>query len=374
MPFEMDNGIEDIVRIKVIGVGGGGGNAINRMVRSGIKGVEFVSVNTDRQALNNSQATHKIQIGEKVTGGQGAGANPTVGQHAAEESRDAIADGIGKSGMVFITAGMGGGTGTGAAPIVAQIAKDEGILTVGIVTTPFAFEGKHRMEQAQAGIAELSQHVDSLIVIPNERLKLISKEKITLANAFEVADSVLNQGVRNIAELIKCPGLVNVDFADIKSVMTNAGRAHMGVGIATGKNKAEEAARLAVSSPLLETTIEGAKGVVISMRACSDIELDEVENAAKIISDAADANANIIWGVQLDSALEDQIEITVIATGFGSPIAQQESRDISSGAKKEPERKAYSPFDLRADMSDNGKGYGDDDDDDFSSISKLFGR
>ena len=373
MPFEMDNGIEDVVRIKVIGVGGGGGNAINRMVRSGIKGVEFVSVNTDRQALNNSQATHKIQIGEKLTGGQGAGANPTVGQHAAEESRDAIADGIGKSGMVFITAGMGGGTGTGAAPVVAQIAKDEGILTVGIVTTPFAFEGKHRMEQAQAGIAELSQHVDSLIVIPNERLKLISKEKITLANAFEVADSVLNQGVRNIAELIKCPGLVNVDFADIKSVMTNAGRAHMGVGIATGKNKAEDAARLAVSSPLLETTIEGAKGVVISMRACSDIELDEVENAAKIISDAADTNANIIWGVQLDSSLEDQIEITVIATGFGGPVSPAAMQDISSGAKKEPERKAHSPFGARIDTADDGKGYGEDDDD-FGDITKLFGR
>ena len=318
MPFDIIQETEDIVQIKVIGVGGGGGNAINRMVSSGVQGVEFIAVNTDKQVLTFSKATHKIQIGEKVTGGRGAGARPEMGLKAAEESRDAIVDALSGSNMVFITAGMGGGTGTGAAPAIAEIAKSNGILTVGIVTKPFAFEGKRRMQQAEAGIAELAQHVDSLIVIPNERLKLVSDQKITFANAFDVADDVLRQGVKSISELIKVPGLINLDFADVTAVMKDAGHAHMGVGRATGKEKAEAAANAAVSSPLLETTIQGAKGVIISITSSPDITLDDVDVAASIIAEAADADANIIFGVAFDEKLEDEMVVTVIATGFGT--------------------------------------------------------
>ena len=318
MNFEISNDFEDVTQIKVIDVGGGGGNAINRMVSSGVQGVEFIAVNTDKQVLTFSKATHKIQIGEKVTGGRGAGARPEMGLKAAEESRDAIVDALSGANMVFITAGMGGGTGTGAAPAIAEIAKSNGILTVGIVTKPFAFEGKRRMQQAEAGIAELAQHVDSLIVIPNERLKLVSDQKITFANAFDVADDVLRQGVKSISELIKVPGLINLDFADVTAVMKDAGHAHMGVGRATGKEKAEAAANAAVSSPLLETTIQGAKGVIISITSSPDITLDDVDVAASIIAEAADVDANIIFGVAFDEKLEDEMVVTVIATGFGT--------------------------------------------------------
>ncbi len=318
MNFEIANDFEDVTQIKVIGVGGGGGNAINRMVSSGVQGVEFIAINTDKQVLTFSKATHKIQIGEKVTGGRGAGARPEMGLKAAEESRDAIVDALNGANMVFITAGMGGGTGTGAAPAIAEIAKSNGILTVGIVTKPFAFEGKRRMQQAEAGIAELAQHVDSLIVIPNERLKLVSDQKITFANAFDVADDVLRQGVKSISELIKVPGLINLDFADVTAVMKDAGHAHMGVGRATGKEKAEIAANAAVSSPLLETTIQGAKGVIISITSSADITLDDVDVAASIIADAADSDANIIFGVAFDEKLDDEMIVTVIATGFGT--------------------------------------------------------
>ena len=318
MNFEIANDFEDVTQIKVIGVGGGGGNAINRMVSSGVLGVEFIAINTDKQVLTFSKATHKIQIGEKVTGGRGAGARPEMGLKAAEESRDAIVDALNGANMVFITAGMGGGTGTGAAPAIAEIAKSNGILTVGIVTKPFAFEGKRRMQQAEAGIAELAQHVDSLIVIPNERLKLVSDQKITFANAFDVADDVLRQGVKSISELIKVPGLINLDFADVTAVMKDAGHAHMGVGRATGKEKAEIAANAAVSSPLLETTIQGAKGVIISITSSADITLDDVDVAASIIADAADSDANIIFGVAFDEKLDDEMIVTVIATGFGT--------------------------------------------------------
>ncbi len=320
MNFEIANDFEDVTQIKVIGVGGGGGNAINRMVSSGVQGVEFIAINTDKQVLTFSKATHKIQIGEKVTGGRGAGARPEMGLKAAEESRDAIVDALNGANMVFITAGMGGGTGTGAAPAIAEIAKSNGILTVGIVTKPFAFEGKRRMQQAEAGIAELAQHVDSLIVIPNERLKLVSDQKITFANAFDVADDVLRQGVKSISELIKVPGLINLDFADVTAVMKDAGHAHMGVGRATGKEKAEIAANAAVSSPLLETTIQGAKGVIISITSSADITLDDVDVAASIIADAADADANIIFGVAFDEKLDDEMIVTVIATGFGTDM------------------------------------------------------
>ena len=354
MNFEISNDFEDVTQIKVIGVGGGGGNAINRMVSSGVQGVEFIAVNTDKQVLTFSKATHKIQIGEKVTGGRGAGARPEMGLKAAEESRDAIVDALSGSNMVFITAGMGGGTGTGAAPAIAEIAKSNGILTVGIVTKPFAFEGKRRMQQAEAGIAELAQHVDSLIVIPNERLKLVSDQKITFANAFDVADDVLRQGVKSISELIKVPGLINLDFADVTAVMKDAGHAHMGVGRASGKEKAEAAANAAVSSPLLETTIQGAKGVIISITSSPDITLDDVDVAASIIAEAADADANIIFGVAFDEKLEDEMVVTVIATGFGT-----DSNGIANKSGAAVVTDSYATTDS-------------DDDDDIVDILGLF--
>lgn len=318
MGFEITNEYDLVTQIKVVGVGGGGGNAVNRMVESNVQGVEFIAVNTDKQVLLGSKATTKIQIGEKATCGQGAGSKPEVGRKAAEENMEALNEALAGTDMVFITAGMGGGTGTGAAPVIAQLAKDKGILTVGIVTKPFDFEGRRRMQQAESGIAELAQHVDSLIVIPNERLKLVSDQKITLLNAFSVADDVLRQGVKSIAELIKIPGIINLDFADVTSVMKDAGHAHMGVGRAQGKDKAEKAANAAISSPLLETTIQGAKGVIILISASADITLDDVDIAANIVKDAADIDANIIFGVSADSALDDEMIVTVIATGFGT--------------------------------------------------------
>lgn len=316
MELEYNNNEEEIVQIKVIGVGGGGGNAVNRMIDSGVKCVEFICINTDRQALIRSKATHKIQIGEKITKGKGAGSKPEIGQRAAEESRDEIVAAIKGADMVFITAGMGGGTGTGAAPIVAQIAREMGILTIGIVTKPFAFEGQKRMAQAENGISALREQVDSLVVIPNERLKLASQQRITLMNAFIVADDVLRQGVQSISDLILLPGLVNLDFADVTATMKDAGYAHMGVGRASGKDKAEVAANMAISSPLLETAINGAKGVIINVTASPDIGLDEIETASSLIASQADENANIIWGAAFDEDMDDEISVTVIATGF----------------------------------------------------------
>ena len=317
MAFEINNEYQDIANIKVIGVGGGGGNAVDRMAKAGISGVELIAVNTDKQALARSLADAKIQIGEKVTAGRGAGAKPEVGQKSAEESRDSIVEALDDAQMVFITAGMGGGTGTGAAPIIAEIAKGKGILTVGIVTKPFAFEGSHRMRQAEAGIAELAQHVDSLIVIPNERLKYVSDQKITFANAFGIADDVLRQGVNSVTDLITMPAFINLDFADVTAVMKDAGHAHMGIGHASGKDKAEQAANSAISSPLLETTISGAKGVIISITASPDITLEDVDTAAGIVRAQADDDANIIFGVAFDEKLDDEMYVTVIATGFG---------------------------------------------------------
>ena len=328
MPFEYDNTGEDFVQIKVIGVGGGGGNAINRMVNAGVKGVEFMALNTDHPALVRSQADHKIQIGEKLTHGMGAGANPEKGQRAAEESSEEITESLRGTDMVFVTAGMGGGTGTGAAPVVASIAREMGILTVGVVTKPFAFEGKKRMAQAEAGIAALREHVDSLIVIPNERLKLVSEQRITLANAFEVADDVLRQGVQSISELIQMPAYINLDFADVTSIMKDAGYAHMGVGRGSGKDKAQDAARAAITSPLLETSIDGAKGLIISITASPDIDLEDVEVASGIISAAAHPDANVIWGVAFDDTLDDEMIITMISTGVmskGDPASQMSS-------------------------------------------------
>ena len=316
MAIGIDNEYESEVQIKVIGVGGGGGNAVNTMIAAGMQGAEFIVVNTDKQVLVNSQATHKIQIGEKSTKGQGAGGRPEVGEKAAEESREDLTQILKGTDMVFITAGMGGGTGTGAAPVIANIAKDMGILTVGVVTKPFNFEGKKRSILAEQGIAKLAENVDSLIVIPNDRLKLLSDRCKTLTEAFIVADEVLSQGVKSISDLIKIPGFVNLDFADVCSVMRDAGYAHMGVGTAKGKDKSLQAADLATSSPLLETSISGAKGVIISITSSPDIGLEEVENAAESITEKAHPDANITWGVSFDPDMEDEITIVVVATGF----------------------------------------------------------
>ncbi len=319
MAFELEKEYSDnIPVIKVIGVGGGGGNAVNRMVKMGVRSVEFIAVNTDDHVLQFSSANQKIQIGEKITHGKGAGSKPDVGREAAEENREEIQAVLKDTDMVFITAGMGGGTGTGAAPVVAEIAQEMGILTVAIVTKPFAFEGRKRMEQAEQGIARLREHVDSLIVVPNERLKFASEQRITLKNAFDIADDVLRQGVQSISDLILIPGLVNLDFADVTSIMKDAGYAHMGIGFATGKEKAEEAARMAITSPLLETSIDGAKGVIVNITASADIGLDEISLASSMITDQADADANIIWGAVLDENMEDEMSVTVIATGFAS--------------------------------------------------------
>ena len=327
---------ERVVKIKVIGIGGAGNNVVNRMIDAGVEGVDFVVVNTDKQDLNKSNCPTKIQIGEKLTGGMGAGSKPEIGQQAAEESRAAIAKIMEGVDMVFITAGMGGGTGTGAAPIVADLAHEAGILTVGVVTKPFRFEGANRMRQAEGGIAALTGKVDSLIVIPNDRLKYVTDQKITFANAFGIADDVLKMAVSSIAELVGYSDrvIINLDFADVSSVMKDAGRAHMGVGIATGREKAEQAAMAAISSPLLETAINGATGVLVNVTGSSELTLDDVETAAGIVQENANPDANIIFGATSSDEFEDEMRVTVIATGFeqkaeaveADPAAEKASR------------------------------------------------
>ena len=302
--------------IKVIGVGGAGTNAVNRMVDSGIRGVEFIAVNTDRQALLLSKAGSKIQIGEKITRGLGAGANPDIGAQAAEESKAEIAEALRGADMVFVTAGMGGGTGTGAAPIVAAAAKEMGILTIGVVTKPFTFEGKKRLTQADRGIESLKGKVDTLVVIPNDKLLQIIDRKTSIVEAFKMADDVLRQGVQGISDLIAIPGLVNLDFADVKTIMLNTGMAHMGIGRASGENRAEDAAKQAIQSPLLETSIEGARGVIINITGGANLGLHEVNTAAELVQRSVDPEANIIFGAVIDESLDEDITITVIATGF----------------------------------------------------------
>jgi cell division protein FtsZ len=316
MAFELDRGTESVVNIKVIGIGGGGNNVVNRMSEAGVTSAELVAVNTDKQALINTLATHKIQIGEKLTGGKGAGSDPEVGRRSMEESRSEVAKMLEGTDMVFISAGMGGGTGTGAAPIVADLAREAGVLTVGIVTKPFHFEGTRRMKQAEAGIEELRSRVDSLIIIPNERLKLISTEKISFATGFKIADEVLKQSVQSISDLINTAQIINLDFADICSVMRDAGYAHIGVGRASGKNKAEEAAKAAIHSPLLETTINGAKGVIINVTGDADLGMEDVDIAAEMVRNAVHHDANIIFGAALDDSMNDEIRVIIIATGF----------------------------------------------------------
>ena len=370
MAFGLDTGPDNVVNIKVIGVGGAGNNVVNRMVRAGMQGVEFVGVNTDKQALAVSSATKKIQIGEKLTCGQGAGSDPEVGRKSAEESRSAIASTLDDTDMVFITAGMGGGTGTGAAPIVADIAKERDILTVGVVTRPFNFEGRRRQLQAEAGIAELRTKVDSLVIIPTERLKYATDQKITFANAFEIADDVLRQAVQSISDLIKNTGFINLDFADVSAVMKNAGMAHMGVGRAAGKHKAEEAAKMAISSPLLETSINGARGVLVNVTGSMDIGLEEVETAANLVQQAAHPDALIIFGAAFDQELDDEIRVTVIATGFEEGNGKLPEQPGSAAA---PKREEAAPAGEPAPAPEEKKEEAEEDDP-FRDILKIFSR
>ena len=326
-----------VVKIKVIGVGGAGNNVINRMIEAGVDGVEFVVLNTDKQDLNKSICPTKVQIGEKLTGGMGAGSKPEIGQKSAEESRAQIAKILEGIDMVFITAGMGGGTGTGAAPIVADLAHEAGILTVGVVTKPFKFEGANRMRQAEAGIAELAGKVDSLIIIPNDRLKYVTDQKITFANAFGIADDVLKQAVLSISELVGEAGnvVINLDFADVSAVMKDAGRAHMGVGRASGREKAEQAALAAINSPLLETSINGATGVLVNVTGSAEMTLDDVETAAGIVEQAANPDANIIFGATWDDNFQDELRVTVIATGFDQAPAAEAPKAAAAAATTE---------------------------------------
>ena len=376
MAFGLETGPDTVVNIKVIGVGGGGNNVVNRMVKSGAKGVDFVAINTDKQALNVSSANYKIQIGEKLTHGQGAGSDPEVGRKSAEESRNQIAKALENTDMVFITAGMGGGTGTGGAPIVAEIAKELDILTVAVVTKPFGFEGARRMRAAEAGIAELKDRVDSLVIIPNDRLKHATDQKITFANAFEIADDVLRQAVQSISDLIRDTGFINLDFADVTAVMKNAGMAHMGVGRAAGKGKAEEAAKMAISSPLLETSIAGARGVLINITGSMDIGLEEVEQAASLVQQAVHPDALTIFGATFDETLDDEIRVTVIATGFedekDEKVKVQESgkeKEKSGNDAASNSPAAPKPLDL-----DEEKIEEPEDDDPFADIFKIFNR
>ncbi len=384
MDFKAEAGPENVVTIKVVGVGGAGNNVVNRMVKAGTQGVEFVAINTDRQALAVSNADQKLQIGEKMTRGQGAGSDPEIGKRSAEESRNNIAKAVEDADMVFITAGMGGGTGTGAAPVVAEIAKDAGLLTVGVVTKPFKFEGKRRMDQANAGIKELLGRVDSLLIIPNDRLKFATDQKVTLANAFEIADDVLLQAVTSISNLIKNTGFINLDFADVNCIMRSAGFAHMGVGHAAGKGKAEEAARMAVASPLMETSINGAHGVLINITGSEDMDLEDVETAASLVQEAAHPDANIIFGASFDDSLEDEIRVTVIATGFedgsvnssstqsaaaAQPVTPQRSQGLFTGAA---EKAAASQPVAQPTAQSTAAQPAASEEDPFDSIFKIF--
>ena len=339
--FDFDIDVEQFARIKVFGVGGGGNNAVNRMIDSGVRGIEFIALNTDKQALFSSRAEQKLQIGEKITKGLGAGANPEIGTRAAEENRAEILEALKGADMVFITAGMGGGTGTGAAPIVAEIARELGILTVGVVTKPFTFEGKQRLTVAEKGIEELKLQVDTLVTIPNDRLLQIADKKTTMGDAFLMADEVLKQGIQGISDLISVPNLINLDFADVQTIMFDKGIAHMGIGRASGDNRAAEAAKQAITSPLLETSIEGAKSVLLNITGGSDLGIFEVNEAADIIRQSVDPDANIIFGAGIDDSMSDEIKITVIATGFEDILLENKSTMVHKpgffGIKKDSE-------------------------------------
>lgn len=342
--FDFDVDVEEFAMIKVIGVGGGGNNAVNRMIDCGVKGIEFIALNTDRQALNSSRAEVKLQVGEKLTRGLGAGANPEIGMKAAEENRNEITESLKGADMVFITAGMGGGTGTGAAPIVAEVAKELGILTVGVVTKPFTFEGRRRSIHAEKGIEELKTKVDTLVTIPNDRLLQVAEKKTTMVEAFAMADEVLKQGIQGISDLIAVPNLINLDFADVKTIMHDQGIAHMGIGKASGENRAVEAAKQAIKSPLLETSIDGAKAVLLNITGGEDLGLFEVNEAADLIRQSVDKDANIIFGAGIDESLKEEIKITVIATGFDMGRGKRIARPLETTIDEESA--ATSEFDL----------------------------
>ncbi|NLW22088.1 MAG: cell division protein FtsZ [Tissierellia bacterium] len=341
--FDFDIDVESFAKIKVVGVGGGGNNAINRMIECGVRGIDFIALNTDRQALYSSRAEHKLQIGEKLTKGLGAGSNPEIGMKAAEESRNEISEALKGADMVFITAGMGGGTGTGAAPVIAEVAKELGILTVGVVTKPFTFEGRKRMLHAERGIEELKTKVDTLVTIPNDRLLQVAEKKTTIVQAFLMADDVLKQGVQGISDLIAVPNLINLDFADVKTIMYNRGIAHMGIGSASGENRAVEAAKQAIKSPLLETSVDGAKAVLLNITGGEDLGLFEVNEAADLIRQAVDEDAHIIFGAGIDESLKDEVKITVIATGFD---ADRREKDRKIDFEFEKEIAATNQFNL----------------------------
>ena len=372
MPFEILQELDPLnTVIKVIGVGGGGGNAVEHMITHGAKGIEFIAANTDHQALSRSRAHVNIQLGST---GLGAGARPEVGAAAAQEKREQVAEAIRGAHLLFITAGMGGGTGTGGAPIVAEIAREQGILTVGVVTKPFGFEGRRRMQQAEKGIEELQGKVDSLVIIPNERLKHATDQKITFANAFEIADDVLRQAVQSISDLIRDTGFINLDFADVTAIMKNAGMAHMGVGRAAGKGKAEEAARMAISSPLLETSIHGARGVLINVTGSMDIGLEEVEQAASLVQDAVHPDALTIFGATFDESMDDEIRVTVIATGFadGKSAAAAAPAEEKKAAEAKP---GIEPINYEEDKAAaEAEKKAEEEDDPFADIFKIFNR
>jgi len=387
--LQFDVELEQFAQIKVVGVGGGGNNAVNRMITSGLRGVEFIAINTDKQALLTSKATTKIQIGEKLTKGLGAGSMPEIGERSAEESKDEIAANLKGADMVFVTAGMGGGTGTGAVPIITKVAREMGILTVCVVTKPFTFEGKKRSDNAKKGIENLQDTVDTLIIIPNDRLLQIADKKATMVDAFNIADDVLRLGVQSISDLIAMPGLINLDFADVKTVMIGAGLAHMGIGRASGEDRCEKAAMQAIQSPLLETSIDGAKKVLINITGGSDLGMMEVEQAANMIYKAADANSNIIWGTAIDENMGDEVMVTVIATGFDGirpPKTSKvfETNQATKESTTEEEEKDQVKFDEiinekqdeneTKDVNiDKQKDNKDDDDDDFSiNIPKFL--
>ncbi|WP_318504890.1 cell division protein FtsZ [Bacillus sp. T3] len=355
--LEFDTNLDQLATIKVIGVGGGGNNAVNRMIEHGVQGVDFIAVNTDAQALNLSKAEIKMQIGGKLTRGLGAGANPEVGKKAAEESREQIEEALKGADMVFVTAGMGGGTGTGAAPVIAQIARELGALTVGVVTRPFTFEGKKRAGQAAGGIAAMKEAVDTLIVIPNDRLLEIVDKSTPMLEAFREADNVLRQGVQGISDLIAVPGLINLDFADVKTIMSSKGSALMGIGVASGENRATEAAKKAISSPLLETSIDGAQGVLMNITGGTNLSLYEVQEAADIVATASDQEVNMIFGSVINENLKDEIVVTVIATGFNEETVQPQKMtrpgfgQVKPGlnsVKREPKREEIQAEPIRA--------------------------
>ena len=340
--FDMDtnetNETNNFASIKVVGVGGAGTNAVNRMVDSGLQGVKFIAVNTDKQALTLCKADEKIQIGEKVTKGLGAGANPDVGQKAAEESREDVSNALKGSDLVFVTCGMGGGTGTGAAPVIAEVARDMGILTIGVVSKPFMFEGRQRMRNAEAGIERLKSHVDTLVVVPNDRLLNVVTKGTTMTDAFKIADDTLRQGIQGISDLIAMPSLINLDFADVRTVMQSRGMAHMGIGIGKGENRMVEAAKMAISSPMLETSIDGARAVLINITGGPDISIIDINEAAQLITAAADEEANIIFGAGIDENMTDEVKITVIATGFEkTPFVADKKKNVSSFLDSEVE-------------------------------------